>query len=67
MHNQTQVAYAATALPMGIARMVDFCGMDVPLWAESLTGVIFNLGGAYQPDAEGANKPTDSSSSDHSQ
>jgi len=39
------VAYAATTLPMGIARMVEFCGMEVPLWAEGLTGVIFNLGG----------------------
>lgn len=39
------VAYAATTLPMGIVRMVEFCGMDVPLWAEALTGIIFNLGG----------------------
>ncbi|KAJ6571800.1 hypothetical protein B0H19DRAFT_1131299 [Mycena capillaripes] len=39
------IAYAATTLPMGIARMVDLCGTDVPLWAEALTGCIFNLGG----------------------
>ncbi|KAJ7336386.1 hypothetical protein DFH08DRAFT_706558 [Mycena albidolilacea] len=39
------IAYAATTLPMGIVRMVEFCGMEVPLWAEALTGIIFNLGG----------------------
>ncbi|KAJ6499676.1 hypothetical protein C8R47DRAFT_1111335 [Mycena vitilis] len=39
------VAYAATTLPMEIVRMVEFCGMEVPLWAQALTGAIFNLGG----------------------
>jgi len=39
------VAYAVTTLPMGIERMAELCGMDVPLWAQALTGVIFNLGG----------------------
>jgi hypothetical protein len=37
---------------MGIVRMVEFCGMEVPLWAEALTGIIFNLGGAQLPHTD---------------
>ncbi|KAJ6486849.1 hypothetical protein C8R45DRAFT_996229 [Mycena sanguinolenta] len=39
------VAYAATTIPMGIARTVELCGMTLPLWVSALTGIIFNLGG----------------------
>ncbi|KAK7019018.1 hypothetical protein R3P38DRAFT_2875372 [Favolaschia claudopus] len=39
------VVFAATALPMGIARIVELCEMSVPLWAQAVTGIIFNLGG----------------------
>jgi len=39
------VAYAVTILPISITRISQFCGMDVPLWVDALTGSIFDLGG----------------------
>ncbi|KAJ6590547.1 hypothetical protein DFH09DRAFT_207234 [Mycena vulgaris] len=39
------VAYAVTIVPISITRLSQFCGMDVPLWADALTGCIFDLGG----------------------
>ncbi|KAJ7484696.1 hypothetical protein FB451DRAFT_1233203 [Mycena latifolia] len=39
------VAYAVTVFPISITRLTEFCGMNVPLWADALTGCIFDLGG----------------------
>ncbi|KAJ7145392.1 hypothetical protein C8R43DRAFT_1012615 [Mycena crocata] len=39
------VAYAVTITPVGIVRLMAFCDMDIPLWAEALTGSIYDLGG----------------------
>ncbi|KAJ7076081.1 hypothetical protein B0H15DRAFT_864714 [Mycena belliarum] len=39
------VAYAITIVPISVTRLSDFCGMALPLWADALTGCIFDLGG----------------------
>ncbi|KAJ7136072.1 hypothetical protein C8R44DRAFT_848804 [Mycena epipterygia] len=39
------VAYAVTILPISFTRLCDLGGMSVPLWADGLAGVIFNLNG----------------------
>lgn len=44
-----QVAYAVTILPISFTRLCDLGGMNVPLWADGLTGVIFNLSGTSLP------------------
>ncbi|KAJ7660058.1 hypothetical protein B0H17DRAFT_1095530 [Mycena rosella] len=39
------VAYAVTIIPVSITRIAQFCGLDVPLWLDTLTNCIFDLGG----------------------
>ncbi|KAJ7048588.1 hypothetical protein C8F01DRAFT_995368 [Mycena amicta] len=40
------VAFAATILPVAIARIPALCGMpDIPLWLQAITGAIYDLSG----------------------
>jgi hypothetical protein len=41
------VAYFFILLPISITRFIEFAGRDVPLWAQTVTAVIFNLTGKH--------------------